>query len=110
MTPEEREQYVSVRWLDCQLGAEPAADFLRRYRTELSDEIFNEALGAAIREERERCAKIAESKKEHPDQINEKDAYDIAWDVCCTEIAAAIRNGKRAKPRGPKRQSATPKG
>jgi hypothetical protein len=84
MTPEERAQYVGTRWLDCQLGAEPALDFLRRYRDELSDEIFNEAIEAVIHEERERCARIAE---------NDCPCDGQGRGGCCNYlIAAAIRS------------------
>lgn len=39
----------------------------------------------------EDAARVAAMRRERAEHINEKDAYDIAWDVCCGEIAAAIR-------------------
>jgi hypothetical protein len=88
MTLEERAQYISVRWLDCQLGAEPALDFLRRYRAELSDEIFDEALEAAMADERERCAKIVDC------MVNEGNG-NPDWPVAnLDDVIAAIRKGE----------------
>lgn len=56
------------------------------------DAISGWELHQAVKRERERCAKIAEGEKVDAERINYTD--DVAYNLACDHIAAAIRSGK----------------